>query len=84
MNSFSKELTLNGLPFNIHKNKEDKKIRDNKRDYTPALIIKTNIEMPSKVHSVPRKTTVIITARLHLPRSTISYKRRQSSLKYPK
>jgi len=84
MNSFSKARTLNDLHFTIHKYKEEKKIIDNERDKTPALIIKKNIEMPTKVHSVPRRTTIIINVRLHLPRSTISYKRRLSSLKYPK
>ena len=84
MNSFSKARTLNDLHFTIHKYKEDKKIIDNERDKTPALIIKKNIEIATKVHSITRKTTVLINAHLRLPQNIISYKRHQSSLKYPK
>jgi hypothetical protein len=50
MNSFSKELTLNGLPFTIHKS-EESKTREEMKDKIKEIKIKINIEVVMKVPS---------------------------------
>jgi hypothetical protein len=50
MNSFSKEPTLNGLHFTIHKSEENKK-REEMIDKIKEIKIKTKIELVMKVRS---------------------------------
>jgi hypothetical protein len=52
MNSFSKEPTLNGLHFTIHKSEKSKK-REEMKDKINEIKIKINIEVANKVLLAP-------------------------------